>query len=152
MVSKYCPKCGEELEVRHKCPHCKYVGPALLGKNNATLREVKKMEEEMSHQQRLLVAQEELMIAEDLLSKLEPLREEYNGEIEYVRKSIRDIMFKLHRIKEISVKVDALKDGVSIELWEDILADKFPSSEQVVLDYTRKGWEHRILAYLAGEL
>lgn len=151
VVEKYCPKCGEELEVRHKCPKCKYLGPALIGKNNATLKEINEMEKEESHQKRLMVAEEELRIAEDIIMKLEPMREEYETEIEFVRKMVRDAMFKLKRIKGIAEKVEELMVGVPVDLKEDIMTESFPSSEQVILDWTRKGWDHRILGYIAGE-
>ena len=151
MVEKYCPKCGEELEVRHKCSRCKYIGPALLGKNNKTLKEVKEMEENESHQERLVVAEEELRIAEDRIMKLEPLKEEYEIEIEYVRKNIRDIMTKLHGIKCIAEKVEELMVGVPQDLKEDIMAESFPSSERVILDYCMRNWEHRLFDYILGE-
>lgn len=151
MVEKYCPKCGEVLEVRHKCSRCKYIGPALLGKNNKTLKEVKEMEDNESHQQRLVVAEEELRIAEKVIMDLEPLKEEYSGEIEFTRKMVRDCLSKLHKIKGIADKIEELKVGVPVDLWDEIMSESFPSSEQVILDYTRKGWEHRILGYIAGE-
>ena len=151
MVDKYCPKCGETLEVRHKCPRCKYVGPALIGKNNKTLKEVNEMEKEESYQKRLVVAEEELRITEDRIMKLTPLVEEYNTEIEFVRKMVRDAMFKLKNIKGISEKVEELMVGVPVDLKEDIMAESFPSSERVILDWTRKDWSHRVLGYLAGE-
>lgn len=151
MVDKYCPRCGELLEVKYKCPRCNFWGPALTGKNNAALKEIKKMEENESHQKRLLVAEEELRIAEDRIMKLNPLVEEYNIEIEFVRKMVRDAMFKLRGIKGISEKIEELMVGVPQDLKEDIMAESFPSSEQVILSYTRKGWEHRILGYIAGE-
>ena len=109
------------------------------------------MNEEISHQKRLLLAEEELRIAENRIMELEPLQEQYNIEIEYVRKSVRDCMSKLHRIKGISEKVEELKKGVPIDLWEDIMSESFPSSEQVILEWTRKNWSHRVFGYLAGE-
>ena len=151
MVSKYCPKCGEELEVKHKCPNCKYIGPALVGKNNESLKVVNKMEQEESHQRRLMMLDEDIKIAEDTIMKLEPMKEEYNNEIEFVRKMVRDAMFKLKGIKGIAEKIDDLMVGVPQDLKEDIMAESFPSSERVILEYTRKNWNHRILGYLAGE-
>lgn len=151
MVEKYCPKCGELLEVKYKCPRCKFWGPALTGKNNKALKEIEKMEKEESHQQRLVVAEEELRIAEKVIMDLEPLKGEYSGEIEFTRKMVRDCLSKLHKIKGIADKIEELKVGVPADLWDDIMSESFPSSEQVILEYTRKGWEHRILGYIAGE-
>lgn len=152
MVSKYCPKCGEELEVHHKCSNCKYWGPALLGKNNATLKEVKEMEENVSHQQRLVDAEVELRIAEETIMKLEPMKEEYNVEVEYVRKQVKDVMIKLKGIKNIADNIEELEAKVPRDLWEEIMIDLgFKPIDRVVLDYTQRGWEHRILGMLAGE-
>lgn len=146
-----CPKCGSEAEVKLKCTRCKWIGEALRGKNNKILRKVNEMEKEESHQKRLVVAEEELKIAEEVIMDLEPLKEEYNEEIEFTRKMVRDCLRKLHKIKGIAEKIEELKVGVPVDLWEDIMSESFPSSEQVILDYTRKNWNHRILGYLAGE-
>lgn len=146
-----CPKCGAEAEVKLKCTRCKWVGNALHGKNNKILRKVNEMEKEESHQRRLMMAEEELRIAEDRIMRLEPLREEYNAEIEFVRKAVRDAMFKFNRIGKIAEKINELMEGVPHDLKEDIMAESFPSSEQVILDYCNKNWGNRVFGYLAGE-
>ena len=152
MVSKFCPKCTAELEVRHKCPNCKYWGPALLGKNNATLKEVKEMEENISHQQRLVVMDDEIRIAEETIMKLQPMKEEYNEEIEFVRKQVKEVIFKLKGIKKIADKIEELEVKVPRDLWEEVMIDLgFKPIDLVMLDYTQRGWEHRILGMLAGE-
>lgn len=147
-----CPKCGSEAEVKLKCTRCKWVGEALKGKNNKILKEVKEMEENVSHQQRLVKAEEELRIAEETIMKLQPMKEEYNEEIEFVRKQVKDVMYKLKGIKRIADKIEELEVKVPRDLWEDIMADlKFKPIDRVILDYTQRGWEHRILGMLAGE-
>jgi len=147
-----CPKCGAEAEVKLKCTRCKWVGNALKGKNNKIVKEVKEMEENESHQQRLVVLDEDIKIAEETIMKLEPMKEEYKQEIEYVRKQVRDVMFKLEGIKGIADRIEELEVKVPRELWEQIMADQgFKPIDQVILEYTQKDWAHRILGMLAGE-
>jgi chromosome segregation ATPase len=148
---KYCPKCGCELDVIYKCSRCKWTGPALVGKNNEILKEVKKMEEDISNEERLRRAEEELRETEKAVAELEPLRTEYMESAKSVRKLVREAEYKLSRLKEVAGKIEEVGRHVDKELWEEIMREDFESKDRVVIDYLCRGWEHRVLGLIVEE-
>lgn len=147
---KYCPKCGSELEIKHKCPDCRYIGPALYGKNNKELKEVEKMEEDIDNNERLLRAEEELKVAEELVSKIEPLKATFRVERDELEKLVKLAMYKINTIKNIDADIKRLSNGTDGELWNEIKSESFSPGDCVILDYAGKDWGVRLLQWFAG--